>query len=159
MRELFALGERIARETGWAVVFKEHPSSREVYPDLHNRCHERLLFANGNPTQELIEASALVVSINSTVGLESVLLNKPLLTLGLAFFNVEGVVMHADSAEQALDLIERFPDWPIEPALRRAFLHYLSCCYCLPGRWQDAKPEHLQNVVQRLQQFVDKEKQ
>ncbi|MCQ4062292.1 capsular biosynthesis protein, partial [Klebsiella pneumoniae] len=32
MRDLFALGERIADETGWEVVFKEHPSSRESYP-------------------------------------------------------------------------------------------------------------------------------
>mgnify|MGYP001766295411 CR=1 FL=1 len=155
MRELFALGERIARESCWAVVFKEHPSSREQYPDLHQRCHERLLFANGNPTQELIEASALVVSINSTVGLESVLLNKPLLTLGQAFFNVEGVVMHADSAEEALALIDRFPNWPVEAGLRRAFLHYLSDCYCVPGRWQDAEQGHLAEAAQRLQRLSD----
>lgn len=155
MRELFALGERIACETDWAVVFKEHPSSREQYPDLHRRCHERLLFANGNPTQELIEASALVVSINSTVGLESVLLDKPLLTLGQAFFNVEGVVMHADSAEQALDLLGRFPVWPVEAGLRRAFLHYLANRYCLPGRWQDAESEHLREAARRLRSGVE----
>lgn len=150
MRQLFALGEQIARETGWTVVFKEHPSSREAYPELHERCHERLLFANGNPTQQLIESSALVISINSTVGLESVLLNKPLLTLGQAFFNVEGVVMHAASAAEVLAVLSQFPDWPIEPSLRKAFLHYLAHEYCVPGRWQDATPEHLAEVTKRL---------
>lgn len=150
MRELFALGERIAQETEWTVVFKEHPASRASYPDLHARCHARLLFANGNPTQSLIESSALVISINSTVGLESVLLNKPLMTLGQAFFNVEGVVMHAETADQVIQLLQQFPQWPLEPVLRQSFLHYLAHEYCVPGRWQDAEPEHLLEVSRRL---------
>lgn len=150
MRDLFALGERIADETGWEVVFKEHPSSRESYPDLHCRCRDRLTFANGNSTQELIEASSFVITLNSTVGLESLLLSKPLLTLGQAFFNIEGLVVHADSVEQLLALVEEFPKWPVDERLRRAFLHYLSNEYCVPGRWQDASPEHLQEAARRL---------
>lgn len=152
MHELFALAERITGETDWVVVLKEHPSSREQYPELHQRCHSRLMFANGNSTQQLIESSALVVSINSTVGLESVLLNKPLLTLGQAFFNVEQVVMHADSADETLGLLRQFPDWPVDVEARRAFLHYLVHEYCVPGRWQEATAEHLAEVVRRLRQ-------
>lgn len=151
MRELFALGERLAAETDLAVVFKEHPSSRESYPELHRRTHERLLFANGNSTQELIEGSQFVVTLNSTVGLESILLGRPLITLGQAFFNVEGVVMHADSAEELVRLAKRFPDWPIDEALRKSFLLYLKDVYCVPGRWQDADADHLQEVAHRMQ--------
>lgn len=150
MRELFSLAQRIVDETGWSVVLKEHPSSREQYPDLHQKCSDRLFFANGNSTQQLIESSSLVVSINSTVGLESVWLNKPLLTVGQAFYNVEGVVMHAQSAEEVMRLLARFPDWPVEPSLRRAFLHYLEHVYCVPGRWQDSAPDHLAEVVRRM---------
>lgn len=150
MRDLFHLGESIARETGWIVVLKEHPSSRESYPDLHEKCHERLFFANGNATQELIESCSLVVTINSTVGLESILLNKPLITLGQAFFNVEGVVMNAGAVPEVIKLIEVFPEWPIDAGLRKAFLHYLAHEYCVPGRWQDAENEHLVEVSSRL---------
>ena len=150
MRELFALGERLAAETGWTVVFKEHPSSRESYPELHQRTHERLLFANGNATQELIEASEFVITINSTVGLESLLLGKPLLTLGLAFFNVEGVVTHADSADELMQVVRAYPQWPVDEALRRSFLHYLQNEYCVPGRWQDSRAEHLMEVARRM---------
>ncbi|WJN58994.1 capsular biosynthesis protein [Pseudomonas sp. SO81] len=150
MRELFALGERVAAETGWTVVFKEHPSSRESYPELHQRTHERLLFANGNPTQELIEASEFVITINSTVGLESLLLGKPLLTLGQAFFNVEGVVMHADSAGEMVRIVKAYPQWPVDEALRRSFLHYLRHEYCVPGRWQDSSADHLMEVARRM---------
>lgn len=155
MRELFALGECIAHETDWVVVFKEHPSSRENYPDLHQRCNEKIFFANGNPTQQLIEASSLVITINSTVGIESLLLNKPLLTVGKAFFNIQGLVTHADSTEQLLATLGRFPNWPANQTLRQAFLHYLANEYCLPGRWQDATPTHLQEASRRLLYLAD----
>lgn len=150
MAELFALGERLHAELGLTVVFKEHPSSREQYPELHKRTHAKLLFANGNNTQTLIEQSQFVVTLNSTVGLESLLLGKPLITLGQAFFNIDGVVMHADSAEALVNIAAQFPDWPIDPELQQAFLTYLKDVYCVPGRWQDAQPEHLQEVARRM---------
>jgi capsular polysaccharide export protein len=152
MRELFALGERLASEAGLTVVFKEHPSSRESYPELHERCHERLLFANGNSTQELIERSDFIVTLNSTVGLESLLLGKPLLTLGNAFFNIEGLVMHAKSADELVRVASAFPNWPLNEALRLSFLHYLQHQYCVPGSWSEATPEHLQEAARRIRQ-------
>jgi len=150
MRELFALGERLAAETGVTVVFKEHPASRESYPDLHRRTHAQLLFANGNATQELIQSSQFVVTLNSTVGLESLLLGKPLLTLGQAFFNIPGLVMHADSLEQLLDVAKAFPEWPLEEQIRENFLRFMAAEYCVPGGWQNADLAHLQRVAARM---------
>ncbi|WP_030140205.1 MULTISPECIES: capsular polysaccharide export protein, LipB/KpsS family [Pseudomonas] len=150
MREMFALGERLVKETGLTVVFKEHPSSRETYPELHERCHERLLFANGNATQQLIEACQFVITINSTVGLESLLLGKPVLTLGQAFFNIEGLVMHADNPERVVELSRAFPKWPLDERLRRNFLHYLSEHYCIKGGWKNADRAQLQRVTDRI---------
>ncbi len=150
MRQLFALGKRLAEECGLTVVFKEHPSSRESYPDLHAQTHEHLLFANGNPTQELIENSEFVVTINSTVGLESLLLGKPVMTLGQAFFNVPGLVAHADSASEALELARCFPEWSLEPAVREGFLRYLAADYCIQGDWRAAEKVQLVRVAQRI---------
>lgn len=82
MRELFSFAELIAERSGRTVVLKEHPSSRVKYPDLARRVSDRVIFANGNSTQELIEKADCVVTINSTVGLESILLAKPVLVLG-----------------------------------------------------------------------------
>ncbi|WLH13269.1 capsular biosynthesis protein [Pseudomonas hefeiensis] len=150
MQEMFTLGERLANETGLTVVFKEHPSSRQHYPELHERTHAHLLFANGNPTQQLIEASQFVVTLNSTVGLEALLLGKPVLTLGQAFFNIEGLVMHADNAEQLMGLARAFPQWPLNDRLRRNFLHYLSEHYCIKGGWKNADKAQLQRVANRM---------
>ncbi|MGH8389138.1 MAG: capsular biosynthesis protein [Pseudomonas sp.] len=155
MREMFALGERLAKETGLTVVFKEHPSSREKYPELHERTHERLLFANGNATQQLIEASQFVITLNSTVGLESILLGKSVMTLGQAFFNIEGLVVHADNADQVVELARTFPHWPLDARLRRNFLHYLSEHYCIKGGWKNADKAQLQRVANRMLSKVE----
>ncbi|MEO4045483.1 capsular biosynthesis protein [Pseudomonas sp. CAU 1711] len=153
MRQLFALGELLAREAGMTVVFKEHPSSREAYPELHARTHERLMFANGNSTQELIQASQFVVTLNSTVGLESVLLGKPVLTLGQAFFNIPGLVVHADSAAELVALAQSFPAWPLEPQIRESFLRYLAGEYCVQGSWQNSDRAQLLRVAGRMQRL------
>lgn len=151
MRQLFALGERLAAETGVTVVFKEHPASRESYPDLHARCHERLLFANGNNTQALIEASQFVVTLNSTVGLESILLGKPVLTLGQAFFNIPGLVSHADTADEMIAQARAFPDWSLDERIRDNFLRYMAAEYCVAGGWLNADVAQLQRVAGRMQ--------
>jgi len=150
MRQLFALGKRLADECNLTVVFKEHPSSREHYPELHAQTNEHLLFANGNPTQELIENSEFVVTLNSTVGLESLLLGTPVMTLGQAFFNIPGLVAHADSAGEMLELARRFPQWALEPQVRQGFLHYLTAEYCIQGSWRTADSAQLQRVAQRM---------
>lgn len=150
MRQLFVLGKRLADECGLTVVFKEHPSSRESYPDLHALVHERLLFANGNATQDLIENSEFVVTINSTVGLESLLLGKPVMTLGQAFFNVPGLVAHADSVSEMLELASRFPRWSLEPSVRDGFLRYLAADYCIQGDWRAADSSQLRCVAERM---------
>lgn len=150
MNELFDLGEKLHEATGMTVVFKEHPSSRESYPQLHARTHGQLLFANGNATQQLIESSQYVVTLNSTVGLESLLLNKPVLTLGQAFYNVPGLVGHADSLEQFLALGRSFPQWSLDPLIRRNFLIYMAEEYCIKGSWKNADADQLRRVAARM---------
>lgn len=153
MRQLFALGERLAAETGMTVVFKEHPASRESYPELHVRSNERLLFANGNNTQDLIQASQFVITLNSTVGLESILLGKPVLTLGQAFFNIPGLVAHADSAEELMARASAFPDWSLDERIRENFLRYMAGEYCVEGGWLNADVAQLQRVASRMQRL------
>jgi len=150
MRELFAFAERLVSELGLPVVLKEHPSSRETYPDLHERVSDKLFFANQNSTQQLIESSQLVITLNSTVGLESILLGKRVLTLGLAFYNIDGLVLHGDSASEALELVRQSPDWQPDAETRQGFLAYLHDEYCVPGAWASAGQAHRLEVARRM---------
>ena len=125
MRELFSFAQLVAQRSGRVVVLKEHPSSRVKYPDLVMRASEKVIFANGNSTQELIENADCVVTINSTVGLESILLAKPVLVLGAAFYAIDGIAASARSAEEGLALLETLPSWGVSEELRQAFISYL----------------------------------
>lgn len=150
MRDLFALAERMSEACGLPVVFKEHPSSKHEYPDLHARASERLIFANSNSTEELIRQSLFVVTVNSTVGLESLLCAKPVMTLGQACYNIEGVVVQADSEQSAICLACNYPDWPLSEVVREGFIQYLNEEYCIPGSWQYPDQTHIKCVVARL---------
>lgn len=151
MRELFSFAELVAQRSGRVVVLKEHPSSRVKYPDLARRASDRVIFANGNATQELIEKADCVVTINSTVGLESILLAKPVLVLGEAFYAIEGIAASARNATEALALLEKLPAWGLSEDLRQAFISYLRDEYCVPGRWQDAVAEHCAAVATKIE--------
>jgi len=151
MRELFSFAELVAQRSGRVVVLKEHPSSRVKYPDLARRASGAVLFANGNSTQELIEKADCVVTINSTVGLESILLAKPVLVLGDAFYAIEGIAARAESAQEAISLLKTLPAWPLSEELRHAFISYLREEYCVPGRWQDGGAEHYAAVARKIE--------
>jgi capsular polysaccharide export protein len=117
------------------LVFKEHPSWPGNFASLYHQ-HPHCLFANENNTQALIENAQAVITINSTVGLESLLLGQKVITLGNACYNVEGMVLHADNEAELFDALSRVSSWICDEALRHNFLHYVAATYCIPGEWQ-----------------------
>jgi capsular polysaccharide export protein len=123
------------------LVFKEHPTCPCEYPDLHDRARtQKILFANDNSTQELIESAEAVLTINSTVGIEGLLLGKKVIVLGQAFYDLEGITRHARSREELLEVLESLASWQPDQDLTRRFLNYLAKDYCVPrhpGRPED----------------------
>ena len=139
-------GEELPR-----VLIKEHPSSKNDYRHLHQR-NPDISFCNGVNTQELIEKAELIVTINSSVGFESLLLNKPVITLGEAFYNIDGLVQHAND-ESAL-LQKCLAPFAPDERLRDAFLVYLYEDYYVKGAWRDADAQHLQTVVKKIETML-----
>jgi len=138
-----------------ALVFKEHPYCPSRYPDLLREAGTvpGVHFANGNSTDELIRNAIGVVTINSTVGTESLLLGKPVLALGNAVYEVPGVASSARSTDQVAEWLsavwmDRAPAAP----LRKSFLSFLSDDYLIPDRHQDPGPAHIRAVKERLQE-------
>jgi capsular polysaccharide export protein len=147
MRQLYGLLlralDRVAEDApDLHVVIKEHPSCSVRYDDLHAR-DSRVLFANTHSTQELIEGADAVVTINSTVGVESLLLGKSVLTLGEAFYNIQDLVLHANDDVEFLDLFEQLLDFLPDDHLRTGFLAYLNNEYCIPEPWVEVSDRHI----------------
>jgi len=132
------------------VVFKEHPSWPAHFDHLYQR-HPRALFANGNPTPELIAESLGLVTVNSTVGLEGIQLQKPVIVLGSACYAIPGLVQRAhDSDELTACLGRMVQDWAPDDTLRRQFLRFLNDVYCIPEKWSQAEKHHFPAAAQRL---------
>ncbi len=138
VKTMDALYEWLLRGLGslpepWKLVIKEHPSCERRYPHLYQHS-SRILFANANNTQELIERSAGIITINSTVGIESLMLEKPVITLGKACYNVPELVSHVGSAEQLAELLAQPDSLPMDVPLANAFIDYLATDYLVPGK-------------------------
>ncbi len=132
------------------VVFKEHPSWHRHYSHLYKK-HPQAIFANGNATADLIENAQAVITINSTVGLEALLLEKNVITLGQACYNIEDLVLQAgNSRELSEALLIVAQGWQLNLSLRDKFFNYLKHVYSIEGRWQDCCKEHVKAVEQRL---------
>lgn len=125
MRHFHAvLCDTLDRLPGQHVVIKEHPMTRRALCGKVP-AHPRILFQNGRPTSDLIAEAAGVVTINSTVGIESLALGKPTVLLGQACFAVPGLVRQAGSVEALAGVLRDLPTWTPDPVLRDRFLSYL----------------------------------
>lgn len=124
------LADLVDNHSDLQIVIKEHPSfplsiRRRVKP------HPRMIFANHNETRALIEGAQAVVTINSTVGIESLLLGKKVITLGRAYYNIEGLVLHAEDAEQLEQAFCRLKTWETHVELRDQFIRYVYNVFLL----------------------------
>ncbi len=139
------------------VVFKEHPSCPRRYPLLHAQADASggaLRFANGNATGELIAGAQGVVTLNSSVGVESLLLGKPVLALGNAIYAIEGVALSARTVQALADWLGAVADDAAPQApLRQAFLRYMADEQLLPGRHQAPTAAHMQRARDKLLQW------
>lgn len=151
MKQLYNIIARLADSMPELnFVVKEHPSfpisiQNEVSP------HPRIVFANSNDTRELIERAEAVITINSTAGLESLLLGKRVVTLGDAPYNVEGLVRTAGDEKDLLQAIHDLPQWQPDEALREIFLRYVYNVFLLRGDIDNPSRDLLDAMVSRAE--------
>lgn len=150
MRHLYDEIFRLAEAEGQShFVIKEHPSfplsiRAEVKP------HQRIHFANHHDTQALIEGADAVITVNSTVGLESVLLEKKVITLGLAPYDIEGLVREAGNAAELLAAFRALDTWSPDAALRDRVIRYIQNVFLLKGELKNPDPRLPDMIAARL---------
>ncbi|GEO83884.1 MULTISPECIES: nitrogen fixation protein FixF [Alphaproteobacteria] len=144
--EIFKLAEA---ERQSHFVIKEHPSfplsvRGEVTP------HPRIHFANHHDTQTLIEGADAVITVNSTVGLESVLLEKKVITLGLAPYDIEGLALKAGDAAALLAVFRSLVRWQPDPELRERVIRYIQNIFLLQGELRNPDQQLPDMIATRL---------
>jgi capsular polysaccharide export protein len=133
MRVLFDVIEKASKNTNIHFILKEHPSSHINYPDLHKRVKNivNISFENGYATQELIQNSIAVITINSTVGVESLLFSKKVIPLGKAFYDIENISFGAKNIKELINTIQNIDNIAFNKQLVDNFLKYLYYDYLI----------------------------
>jgi hypothetical protein len=137
-RDQVSLVEQVADAlpVGYDLVLKEHPmsigrNSVTLLRRLRRRANVRLVQPCAS-SHDLIRDSTAVTVISSTVGLEALLYEKPVLTLGDPFYAGFGITLDvgsfADITERVPELLRFRPD----PERIRRFLH-AAMRNCYPG--------------------------
>ncbi|APD88352.1 hypothetical protein BM523_00245 [Alteromonas mediterranea] len=131
------------------IVIKEHPSEIIRHDDLHNK-HPRILFANQCATQELIERSQAVMTVNSTVGIEALLLDKPVLVLGRACYGIEGVTKLVRNETEMRQVINNIDSIMVDTEAKRGYLNFMYNHYVIPTSWKNIDKLHVDALTNRL---------
>lgn len=118
---------------GWQIRVKEHPSAKASLAaplaTALEQANGRMVVDNQVDTFAQVAASQGVVTINSSVGLQAFFYDKPVITLGKAFFAIPGLVTPARSFQDLCDTFERADSLSFDPAFRAAFMNYLDQVY------------------------------
>jgi hypothetical protein len=121
---------------GIDLVLKEHPmsvgrNSAKLLRRLRARPNVRLV-GPYESTHELIRRAEAVAVISSTVGLEALLYDKPVLTLGQPFYGGYGVTLDVDSFAEIRDKVPELLRFRPDPERIVRFLH-AAMRACHPG--------------------------
>lgn len=108
------------------LVVKEHPSDfgRADYTRLRESMPE-VSFLRTTPIRDLIRGAKAVVTINSSVGVEALFSQVPVITLGQALYNVDGLVRYVGSGHELADVLPASLSEPLDIELRKHFLWFL----------------------------------
>ena len=115
--------------------------------------HPRICFSN-EPTEELVVNSEAVITINSSVGLESLLLRKKVIILGEACYKISSISQSALSIDGLVNVINGIGDWSYDELALKGYMLYLSNVYLLKGAWQkqlkEPSNEHIRSFVNKM---------
>lgn len=132
VRETIAFVGSAARSlpAGWHIRLKQHPSDTSRFSDLLEACADLPLFIdNESDTFTQVRSSRLVLTVNSSVGLEAMMLGARVGVMGEAFWAIPGAVADAGSSAALARLLEDPEAIMPDLAVRNALLSFLVAEY------------------------------
>ena len=134
------------------VVVREHPSAVTQYPSIYTKARmlPNFIFDNVSKIKDVLAKADVVITINSSVGMEALILGKKVIVLGDAFYNIPGLTLQANDSSTLLAALNAVKRFEVDQELRHKFLEYLANEYVVPGDWKHPTPEHFSAVRLRL---------
>ena len=115
---------------GWHIRVKEHPTAPTSFADkFAGLTMPRIFLDNATDTFTQVAASRGVITVNSSVGLESMFYDKPVVACGQCFWAIPGVADSAPTPQALNDFCGHPGALGYDPVARDAFMNFLTQCY------------------------------
>lgn len=139
------------------LVVKFHPQEEriaQIRNDALIKQFPDVTFICNIPAPQLIKRARFVVTINSSVGFEAILLDKPLVTLGNSFFAVPSLAEVVRSESELSAALEAADRLPVRTEARRAVLRYCMADFFSFGTYFDHRVESYQAIAERIRALL-----
>ena len=161
LRRLLALVERAAGmvDATLRVVVKLHPQEQPHVQKRHLRLlseFPRITFVSKPPMRDLLPHASAIVTVNSTVGFEAFLYDKPVVTLGRNFYTSPHLVEPVTSEQHLPAALTRALSEPVDIEQRRAFLRFVHSRFLVSGTYRDYSEESQLAVAHRVRELLAK---
>lgn len=114
----------------WHIRIKEHPTAAAfVRAAIEQSGCSNVVLDNTTNTFEQVRKSKLVMTINSSVGMEAMFYEKPVVATGHCFWAIEGIAAHAGTAQKIEQILSDPAKVTFDAEARHAFLNFLDQCY------------------------------
>ncbi len=124
---------------GWHLRVKEHPSIPAFVSDLLRNVDAPIYLDNATDTFAQVAASRGVITINSSVGLESMFFDKPVVACGQCFWAIPGMAETAPDQAALNTTVARADTWQFDMDTRNAVMSFLDQVYYPERRPNETK--------------------
>lgn len=115
---------------GWEIRIKEHPSAAPLVKAAIDASGARnVVLDNITDTFEQVKQAELIVTVNSSVGMEAMFFEKSVVACGDCFWAMEGIAASAKTPQALAGVLADPRAVTFNAQARRAFLSYLDQCY------------------------------
>ena len=114
---------------GWHLRLKEHPSTPAFFADMLQGTNAPIYLDNATDTFAQVAASRGIVTVNSSVGLEAMFFDKPVVACGECFWTIPGMADRATNDQALQKAMATAAGWSFDVDVRDAVMSFLNTAY------------------------------
>jgi len=141
---------------GLPLVIKLHPADRRKSNyDPMVRTYPDVIWVGSGDVRKILARSRLVITVNSTVGIESMIFGRPVVVLGRSFYGFDGLVHPVRDRSELPEVLRTASDSPPDAQLVERYLLFLYFIALTRGHWRDYSSEALRRVATRIVSIIE----
>lgn len=146
IKSMQALIDYVCQYIEGTIVFKIHPGQKDVQVTVPGNC----IIAREGTTHDYLRKCRYTVTINSTVGVEALSYNLPVITLGQAFYESRKMTYSVHEDQDMVEAVKWAEGGKTALAVIQSFLHHL-----FTKQWHRTELNNPQKVVKLIEGLTE----